>query len=367
MGKKITYVYWGHLSAYGRLQKQLMTLTRNGFDITLINANSEQQTDKTIEFVENHKVKLELLPIKISRNKVHSFFRLISFWKRAYKDIQKTKPDFIVSYDTPPLMGCYMASKKLKAKLIYDSKELTVGRTKGIERLIYSFVERLSVNKCNTIIQAETNRLDYFKKRYNLPAEKFVLLESLPLKEDSRFKEKNVPAITKVIYLGYIMKGRSYVDVVTAFSQMGDNIQLDIVGGVASDDLLAELKKISKDKTNINFKPPVPFRQIPDLLRNYHIGLVFYEKINLNNFYCAPNKFYDYINNGLPVISYDFPGLVNLIENNKIGVCVKNISSTSMEKAIGEINSNNYYANLKNVQDKFIWENQEDNFIKIFQ
>jgi hypothetical protein len=94
--------------------------------------------------------------------------------------------------------------------------------------------------------------------------------------------------------------------------------------------------------------------------------LAFYENINLNNYYCAPNKFWDYINNGLAVITYKFPGLMDVIEKNQIGVCVEEITAMTVKDAIEKINTNNYYRNLENLQGQFIWENQEENFLSIF-
>ena len=80
------------------------------------------------------------------------------------------------------------------------------------------------------------------------------------------------------------------------------------------------------------------------------------------------NKFYEYIDNGLAIISYKYPGMIELIEKKKIGVCIDKITAEILERAIKTIIKNNYFANISpELRLSFTWETQEDKYLSIFK
>ncbi|NJL72924.1 MAG: glycosyltransferase family 4 protein [Candidatus Competibacteraceae bacterium] len=42
----------------------------------------------------------------------------------------------------------------------------------------------------------------------------------------------------------------------------------------------------------------------------------------MNHRFCAPIKLFQYLMAGLPVIASNFPGMIDVVERNEVGICV---------------------------------------------
>lgn len=74
------------------------------------------------------------------------------------------------------------------------------------------------------------------------------------------------------------------------------------------------------------------------LCRKRHFSVaLFYYADNENNRLCAPQKVYEYLAQGMPLLVSDNPTLRELVEDNELGVSVKNSDSTSMYNGIKQI------------------------------
>jgi glycosyltransferase involved in cell wall biosynthesis len=74
--------------------------------------------------------------------------------------------------------------------------------------------------------------------------------------------------------------------------------------------------------SNCLFVPPIPKNQMPELMNQVDVGLMILE--NIQAFYngTSPNKFFDYIASGLPVLN-NYPGwLAELVNRNECGIVV---------------------------------------------
>jgi len=365
MHNRIAFVSLTEFNHNSRLQKQIRSLRKQGYEITLFSGNIKNEPS----FAERFNISIVKKPIKYNKIKLNSFIQVMMFCVKVSRLLIKQRFDAIVCCALGTLLAGVLTKRKVfNTYLVFDSKELAVERYRGIKKILWNLIQKLSLLYCDIIIQAEENRLEYFKKLHNIPDEKMVLIQNFPLKEETDFELKNPEKFINIIYLGVIMPGRGYIKLIKAFSQMNDKIKLDIVG-FGGKRFVNEVKKEIREHNikNVQLLPPVPRNEISLLLKNYHIGLFFYENINLNNYYCAPNKFYDYFHNGLAVISYRYPGLIDLIEGNKIGVCISEINSEELKSAINTIVSNNYFANITyNLRENFTWEIQEERYLSIF-
>ena len=92
--------------------------------------------------------------------------------------------------------------------------------------------------------------------------------------------------------------------------------------------------------------------------------MIFYENINLNNYYCASNKLYEFLVSKKFIITNDYPGLINTVEKNNMGKCIKSIDCKLIADAIKDYKVNIL---MSNKTSDFTWESQENKFIKIYE
>ena len=192
------------------------------------------------------------------------------------------------------------------------------------------------------------------------------VLENFPNYIDHLPARDDLKEPVKIIYLGGFGRSRFTEEIVDIFSQLEGVASLDIVGFGKPSYVEAIKKRVSDTKSdNVRILPPVPYREIPDLLKSYDIGVALYRNTNLNNYYCAPNKVYDYLMNAMSVISNDYPGLVCVLEENSVGACVEEVTLSAVKTAIGQIVDEKRWRNITDeLRRRYSWEEQEKLYLK---
>ena len=69
----------------------------------------------------------------------------------------------------------------------------------------------------------------------------------------------------------------------------------------------------------------------------------------MNYRYSLPNKIFDYLQAGIPVIASNLPEVANIITTHKVGVIIKEVSPELIANAVKDLfNNEDYYLELKN-------------------
>ena len=123
-----------------------------------------------------------------------------------------------------------------------------------------------------------------------------------------------------------------------------------IIHGEGEKDYIDELRSTCEGTNIIISDKMVPYKKLNELVGSADIGLALYENWHQGIFEMskASGKIWQYLRCGLPVVSMNFPSLVELIEGNECGVCVN--EESEVRGAIKTIISdyNNYSSNADN-------------------
>jgi glycosyltransferase involved in cell wall biosynthesis len=114
----------------------------------------------------------------------------------------------------------------------------------------------------------------------------------------------------------------------------------------------------------VKFHPPIPNVEMLDYIHSSDIGLVFYQNTNLNNYWCASNKLYEFILCGKPVITNDYPGLREVVGNNQLGICLSKTSPEAIASAVNRIRDD---WKEPAGASPYVWEQQEATYLKLFE
>jgi glycosyltransferase involved in cell wall biosynthesis len=118
------------------------------------------------------------------------------------------------------------------------------------------------------------------------------------------------------IYLGGLSPGRGIRNMMRAFCDPSVSHHLLVMG---SGSLQHELDAARKDCARIHYLPPVPPADVLEYAAGADIGLCLYEDICLNHRYCLPNKAFEYLMSGLPVVVSRLPDLAGLVRSFNAG------------------------------------------------
>jgi glycosyltransferase involved in cell wall biosynthesis len=134
-------------------------------------------------------------------------------------------------------------------------------------------------------------------------------------------------------------------------------------------DILEELKLRVKTRNlgdRIDFLGRLVPKELKKLTKTASLGFSLEEDLGLNYRYALPNKIFDYIHAGIPVVVSDLPVLSKLVSKNGIGEILVERNPKSLAELIRKVLSKKefYKTSLDNAAGKFNWNEEKKVFKK---
>lgn len=297
---------------------------------------------------------------------------LAMFWLQFIYLALVSRPRIVYSHDFYLPFPGLIAAKIARSLSIYDAHELIIpnrSASMSMRNRIYYWLERMTVRRHDLVIAANSERAELMKQHYRLDTMpvpirnvskltlgcvgRDTILQQYPelcRKDDERL----------VVYMGDVALARGLGAVIDALDYLPKNISLIVVGDGPDRAMLEERYPVqSNGQKQIRLLGPVPQLWIQDVLSLCEIGVLIYSMEGLNNYYCSPNKIFEYTQAGLPVVATAQPPLVSMVNEYKIGRVVVAVSQNDQPKqfakAISEVLDNHadLFVNIR----RFLEEN----------
>ena len=172
-----------------------------------------------------------------------------------------------------------------------------------------------------------------------------------------------------VTYMGDISEVRGVEQLVDAMAYT-EAIRLNLAGEFTSEVFKSRIKgNPNIDKTNeLGFLSRGDLR---DLLAKSSAGIVTFLR-SPNHLESQPNKMFEYMSSGIPVIASNFPLWREIIEGNDCGLCVNSDNPKEIGKSIQFLVDNPSVApkmgqrGIKAVREKYNWSVEERKLIRLY-
>ena len=340
-----------------------------------IGVSLDEETHKTKE-----NDKLEIYSIKLkSRNwrflptilrHTCSLLELTS--KMLFKAI-KLKPQIIHCNDTLVLPLGVILKIFTGAKLIYDAHELESNRN-GLSKTLAKmtlFVEKLLWRFVDKLIVVSPSISDWYQENIGEKTTE-IIMNSPVLKisndevDKSYFRKKfNISDGSKIfLYIGILGEGRGIDLIVEAFKDNELKSHLIFLGyGELKDKLI----NLSKKYENIHVHDAVPHNEVVSIAKSADVGLCFIQNVSLSDYYCLPNKLFEYAFAEIPVLASNFPDISMVVEKYNIGKC-SDLDSESIYNSIKEFEQIEELPRI-NASDLYdlSWSAQEEKLVKMYK
>ena len=253
-----------------------------------------------------------------------------------------------------------------KIKILYDAHELETDRAGlfGLRKLLFHIGESCCIPFADSIITVSDSIADWYQKHYriarpgivrNIPqTNKIIQNENDPdLKRKFNLKKTDI----LFIYQGGLAQGRGIERLLEIFSKVKKNRHIVFMG---YGPLSTEVQQYVEINQNIHYLPAVPPEDVLAHTATADIGIYLMENICLNHYYSLPNKLFEYILAGLPVIINDLPDQRSIIEQFNCGW----IAAENDEWIIDFINTieseeiSKKKEGLRHAQNTLSWENE---------
>lgn len=362
-----------------RVKKEAISLSEAGFNVIIIAEPEEgcpiEETWKNIRILrppkdsvrrkvlrnkvigasakENNSLKSRIIRL-LRRNRFRRFLtdlkRAVPWEYRLYRAALSTGADIFHANDLDTLFICAKAAGKLGAELVYDSHELWLESsryfiaTSALNRFRYRITEKKLIPKTDAVIAVTPSRGEVMKKMYP-SISRLVIIENSTdpigeLQQSSYLRDRlSIPAgVPVILYQGVICPERGLDKLMEAASVLrNEEIAIVIIGHDAWQGTLHRMHSEMNLKNIVYLLPPVPSEALPEVTVSADAGLILFENTCLNHYYSLPNKLYEYMMAGLPVIASDFPEMARIINEHNCGILVDSSSSQTIAKGIKEL------------------------------
>ncbi len=137
---------------------------------------------------------------------------------------------------------------------------------------------------------------------------------------------------------------------------------------IGSGTILSKLKQMVRGlqlADKVTFIDPLPYNEMMDYTRQCFLGLIF-EKINVTDqhLFALPNKFFDYMHAGIPVLASEATEIKRLIEQYNTGDFITSFDPEKIAEKIKAISASGEMYNLwkhntLKASEDLNWENEE--------
>lgn len=310
---------------------------------------------------------------------VYRPFSFFQYSQRALRIVKNRPGDVYHCHDLYTLPLGYRAKRRHGGKLVYDAHELTteLAYISRPERMGWRVLERFLISRADEVIATGTYRAEYLAKKYGIAAP-IVLLNCPPmlaaeahnraLREKLGLEDDTVPVI---LYQGGFVRGRGLDKLVLAAAHLDRGVLVLMGWG----ELEAELRRLVEEmglERCVYFTEPVAPDEVVYYCMSASVGVVIALRTSLNNYYATPNKLYEYINAGLPVVSMDFPAVKEVVEGYGLGCTFDPEEPESIAEAINRVlaDEQRYDTMRKNALEAakiFNWENESSKLLEIYR
>jgi len=218
------------------------------------------------------------------------------------------------------------------AKIILDCRELYLSRyVKGFSSKIGCIIEKKGIYKADVIVCANDARACFMKDYYKL-SKKPIVYENLRKLEYSnsvnfsklknRFDSHFCDDEIRIISTSGCDISRTNDILIKNLNKIHYNVRVFLVGKSSENDINKIQKIISENKlNNVEIIDQLNQDELKYLISNCHIGIVNYHQKDINNKFCASGKLFEFIYEGLPVVTTTNPPLKCFCEQFGIGRC----------------------------------------------
>lgn len=326
---KIVLIRSNPVSPYPRLEKTANSLYKAGNQIQVL------AWDRGSDYkFRNMDLELQEGKVPITRFGIKSRYGgglkanlipLIKFQIRLFNWLirNRNKYDVIHAYDLDTGLISWLSSKILNKKIVYDIPDYYIDSHGLKYTKIGSLVKRIEdfiINNSQATIICTEQRVEQIK---GTSPKRLEIIHNSPVVKNgyaqSSFLKLNKTQKIKIVYVGILASGRFLEEMIEVVSSRND-CEFHI-GGFG--ELEEYIKDISEKQQNIFFYGKLQYNDTLYLEKNCDIMVAIYDPKVPNHYYAAPNKFYEAIMLGKPLIMAENTGMDKIILDNGIGEVIE--------------------------------------------
>ena len=366
--KRIIFSVTNDLATDNRVNRSCIVAQSLGFEVLLVGRKLPKSQDVTRSYA----IKRFRLIFKTGVL-FYAAFQLRLFFYLLFKRV-----DILYSNDLDTLLPNYLISKLKRTPLIYDSHELFTEvpelEHSPFKKGIWAFVEKRIIPKLKHCITVNESLAAIFEKKYGVV---FHVIRNVPEritipKMDALLIEKIPSNSFKVIIQGSGLNvDRGIEEAVLAMKEL-EGVTLMLVGDGDVMPIVKDLIQTHHLDEKVKIYGRRPYLEMMQFTVHADLGLTLDKPLSKNYEFSLPNKVFDYMHAGTPILASKLVEIERVINTHHIGSILAEVSPEAIAFSINELKNHPdvlaaqkeacfIAANTEN------WENEQKKLISLLQ
>lgn len=321
-----------------------------GYSVTVVDveydgAHAREETRQGIHF------KHIMLPARLQKHYgptnpvIWLAFKLLRMW-RAMFAVAATPADAYHAYDVMALPACLLASALRRRPLVIDSRELPLMQPPITTwRLLHALAVRflrVAFAHCAATITVSPPLVAEMQRLYGGPPA--VVVRNVPvyqptIQSDRLRQRLGLPPSTAIaLYQGGIQDNRSLDVLVRAARHLDAGIVIVLMGNGPQRDAIEHLIVEEDVSDRVKMLPAAPYAELFAYTASADVGLIVYRgSYSPNVQFCLPNKLFEYMMAGIPVVASRLDAVAEVIESYQVGALVPSLEPTDVARTISTL------------------------------
>lgn len=335
-GMRVVFMRSNPISPDPRVEKEVDSLMKNNWYVQILAWDRDSKYKARVQFLKRaHAIKITRfgIPATFGGGFKKNFFPLIRFQLKLFQWLLQHKHtyDIIHACDFDTAFIGTICGKILRKKVIYDMFDSVTAPFHG-PAIIGKLVEKIDIALLNSvdavIICTEKRRSQIAKAS----PKKIEVIYNTPLHVHLNDNENVNQEKVKIAYVGILANKRLIKELVDIVK---NNPRYELhIGGFGN--LADELAQTAQQYDNIVFYGKIPYEKTLALEKSCDIMTAIYDPEVSNHYYAAPNKFYEALMLGKPLIMVKNTGMSEVVAENNIGELI-DFNQESLQQAIEKL------------------------------
>ena len=324
-----------------RVEKEAATLVEAGYRVSVVALAADG--------LPRRELRAGIDVIRVQRPGWPPLLRFFLVRRRMARAVMALEPDAIHAHDTETLDIAGRAATALGVPIISDSHELWLERVRRgrssayatLTRRYFARVERRWLPRAAARITVSEPIAEHLQRRYGVAD--IVILPNYPMPvepPEPPWPLRRLPGATGVpadapivLFIGNATEGRGIEDLMAAMELLPD-AHLVLLGAADQEGYVRPLARRHHLAARVHVTPRVPTEHVVAYAASATVGMAAIPPVSLSYRYSLPNKLFQCMQAGLPVVASDFPQVRQVIEESGAGLTVNPLDARSIAGAI---------------------------------
>lgn len=371
-----------------RAMRAATALVGAGFAVSIVDLEGEgiQQSEEDIRGV---CLKHVIVPCSFFSTRFDrwTFIRAAHLFVRSTLRLIRTPADLYHADNVSALPACYIAASLRRKPLVFEAYEMPLferplselSRSRRLMRKLLAVPLAHIVPACAGVITVSPPLVKDISRRYHV--KEVTLIRNVPeyqvVAKSDRIRQYLglSPEVRIALYQGSLHSNRGLDRLVRAGSFLERDIVI-VIMGVGEGTTVSQLEAIIASEgvaDRVKILPPVPYAELLNWTASADIGLnVASPDYSPNVRVFLPNKLFEYLMAGLPVLTSPLEAIVEVISTYDVGQVVSSLAPEAIAAAINSMLADQVALGrmrrnaLEAAQHEFYWEKECSRLIDLY-